>query len=669
MQVVEKVLFLSDFLSVSLGASLWPMDLMSILRHWLAHPLALGLLGLLPVLGLIAVLSLRRRRRALARWGSRSAVDALTSVRRRRRWLRSSCRLLGLIFLILGIAGPQWDRDQTPSTAPGRDVVVVLDLSRSMLAQDVLGRAAPNRLGRAIDAVQDLVDTVQRRGGHRLALVVFAAQARILCPLTHDYDHFRETLANLDPADPFLDIGPGSEGSPSGTRIGAGLREAVRSHDPQFRGHQDIVLVSDGDDPARDDEWREGLKIAQKAGISIHTVGVGDPDKGSPVPVGTEGQLLYQGQPVLTRLEEKPLVEIAKPTGGTYTAARTKVIRLGELFRDHIEPRASREDADEVLPVYQQHAGWFFGGALLFLAMEMILGDRGRRRKVAGARSTERGTRNAAVRLSPLLVLLTIGLISAAPADQIDDLIRQGNAAFERGDYAVAVDFYTRTEARVLDPGLVAFNKAAALYRLGQYREAELSYLCCREDATGERLVRVLYDLGNAIVQQAQDRDAKRLEQAIGSYEECLRRGGADSDLADDIKFNLQLARALRAKARNAKDQPNSDNPNPNDPSYPRDHPNDSRPGGELSPGSADPQGKDRAVADRSGDPFRDPASMNQPPGVGNLPLIPDQDKLAPLSSQDTVAYLEQVAARVQRERKAHKQRSVPLGARTEKDW
>jgi Ca-activated chloride channel family protein len=636
---------------------------MSILRHWLAHPWALGLLGLLPILGLFAVLSFRRSRRMLARWGSRSAVEALTSVRRRRRWLRSGCRLLALVLVIIAIAGPQWGREQNPPTAPGRDLVVVLDLSRSMLAQDVLGKTSPNRLGCAVDAVQDLLATVQRRGGHQLALVVFAARARIVCPLTHDYDQVRETLANLDPADPFLDIGPGPEGSPSGTRIGLGLTEAVRAHDPSSHGHQDIVLISDGDDPARDDEWRVGLKIVQEAAIIVHAIGVGDPDKGSLIPAGAEGQLLYQGKPVRTRLREKPLEEIARTTGGTYTPARTRAIRLGDVFREHIEPRGGRENAEDAPPVYRQHSAWFFGGALFFLAVGMTLGDRAGRRKVLRAREAQ----NAGGRTSLALALLAVGLISAVPAKTVEDLVYQGNAAFERGDFATAVDYYTRAETRVVDPGLVALNKAAALYRLGRYREAELSYQCCREDASGDRLVRVLYDLGNAIVQQAQDRDAKHLAEAIGYYEECLQRGGHDSDLAEDVRFNLKLAQALLARAKTAKDQPTSDNPNSSESSNPRDRANDGRSAGNLFPGAPDARGRERALADRSGDP----ATSNQPPapGVGNLPAIPDQDDLAPLSSQDTTAYLDQVAARVARERKEHRQRLPSTAARAEKDW
>src|SRR5271156_4871 len=102
------------------------------------------------------------------------------------------------------------------------------------------------------------------------------------------------------------------------------------------------------------------------------------------------------------------------------------------------------------------------------------------------------------------LVLLAVALVSAAPADRADDELRQGNLAFERGDYDGAMRHYEQAEIEITDPGLVAFNEAAALYRLGQYAEAAEHYLRARDDAIGPRRARLLYDLGNCLVQQAQ---------------------------------------------------------------------------------------------------------------------------------------------------------------------
>src|SRR5207249_4884953 len=109
----------------------------------------------------------------------------------RRTWLRRSA----LLLLICGIAGPRWGIAEEDSALRGRDLILVLDMSRSMLCQDVL----PNRLARAITALDDLTRDVQRRGGHRLGLVIFAGRARLVCPLTPDYQYVRNVLAELDP--------------------------------------------------------------------------------------------------------------------------------------------------------------------------------------------------------------------------------------------------------------------------------------------------------------------------------------------------------------------------------------------------------------------------------------------------------------------------------------
>jgi Ca-activated chloride channel family protein len=363
------------------------------LLHWFAHPWAFALLVTLPVLAGFGVLAAIRRRRSLVRLGSLAALRSLTPVRGGLRVLRTLLFVNGLTFLILGIAGPQWGRDWGQSTAPGRDVVVVLDLSRSMLAQDVV----PSRVEKARQAIADLSYTVQKRGGHRLALVVFAGRAKLVCPLTHDYDHFRYALAELDPTSLPADLRPDGKESLSGTRIGAGLREAVTAQDPRFRGFQDIILISDGDDPAQDGEWREGRDEARRLKIPVHTVGVGDPAADSPIPdyaarrarprpddsdaappptLKEDAMFQHNNQIVRTRLQEQPLEAIAQSTGGTYTPARTSDLPLGELFLERIEPGETHEDSEDAVSVYQQHYTWFFSVALLLLGLEMTLGQR-----------------------------------------------------------------------------------------------------------------------------------------------------------------------------------------------------------------------------------------------------------------------------------------------------
>jgi Ca-activated chloride channel family protein len=239
-----------------------------------------------------------------------------------------------------------------------------------MLAEDVL----PNRFERARRALEDLSYTIQQRGGHRLALVVFAGRAQIVCPLTHDYDHFRAMLENLDLVHLPAGLRPENKDAVSGTRIGAGLETAILALDEAAAGYQDMLLLSDGDDPAQDGEWRTGAEAARRLRIPVHTVGVGNPDEASPIPGRSGEPFLHNREVVRTRLEEEPLRAIAGLTGGTYTPARTNTLPLGELFRDRIEPGQVRENTQDTLPLYQQRYSWFLTAAFALLTFELMAG-------------------------------------------------------------------------------------------------------------------------------------------------------------------------------------------------------------------------------------------------------------------------------------------------------
>jgi Ca-activated chloride channel family protein len=201
--------------------------------------------------------------------------------------------------------------------------------------------------------------------------VAFAGQARVICPLTQDFDHFRAALASLEASPLPRELAPPPQGPISGTRLGAAIQVAVRANNPRYRGYQDILMMSDGDDPARDDEWRAGAASAREQGIPVHTIGVGDPTGDSRIPIKEGEYLQHKGELVRTRLQETPLEQIAQWTGGTYTPARTQTLSLGELFRDRLENRAER---DATLPLLRQRYAWFLGPALLLFALETAIG-------------------------------------------------------------------------------------------------------------------------------------------------------------------------------------------------------------------------------------------------------------------------------------------------------
>jgi Ca-activated chloride channel family protein len=621
-----------------------------------AHPAALTLLWLLPLLAVGRYLAERRRRRLLGFLGNSAAIRSLTTPGSRYAWLWDILANMGLTLLIVGIAGPQWGRDETVEAVPGRDIMLVLDLSRSMLAEDVL----PNRAGRAKLAYVDLIDHVGRRGGHRLGLVVFAAGAKIVCPLTHDYDHLRAALIAIDPTRPppaAVHVDPEPV---SGTRIGAGLRSAVGAHDQEAKGYQDIIIISDGDDPARDDEWQTGARAALERGIPVHAIGVGNPDVDSTIP-GKDGKpLLFEGQVVATRLQEEPLMLLARSTGGVYVGARTDSLPLGKAFHEHLASAPTRELRDHLLSGYVQRYPWFFLAAFVMTALNVAL--RGWRFRPAGP---------SWKRIKPALgiaaMLMALLLLGAAPTDTANDLVRAGNAALDRTRPEAALDVYRRAEDLTDDPGLVAYNEAVAFYRLDRFRDAEAHFLRAREDATGNRLANVLLGLGNALVRQAGDVDASRLRQAIACYEKTLGISDLDSDRIAAAEHNLELARLLLIAARSKKNAKGGAASESNGPE------NDGSRSEAAQADDRDPRSSARAPyeGEAAGDmEGASAAEKNRPtPGQGNLPPIPDSDDLSPLNSDDAKSFLRQQADRILHENLEHRQASVPIASKNVKDW
>lgn len=329
--------------------------------NFLAYPWLLMLLAILPILGWLEWQTVQRRENALTTLVGVSAAQTL--LRQRPSRLLPLVLALGLASLIVGLAGPRWGRDWNQSAAPGRDLVLILDLSRSMFAE------APSRVERACQLVDNLIETIRQRGGHRLALIAFAGKPRLLCPLTHDLDHIREVIDTLDRSVPDASLG-------NGTRIGAALQLAVESCVGRTSASTDILLFSDGDDPARDGEWQAGGDLARSVGIPVYCVGLGDPVQQHRIPLG-KGWLLHDGKEVLTRLEESPLRAIARVTGGQVFLDRGHTLALGEQYLRLMISQRHDEDSPDALPVLRQRQHWFLFPAFLLLLLPLLLPWRG----------------------------------------------------------------------------------------------------------------------------------------------------------------------------------------------------------------------------------------------------------------------------------------------------
>jgi tetratricopeptide (TPR) repeat protein len=266
----------------------------------------------------------------------------------------------------------------------------------------------------------------------------------------------------------------------------------------------------------------------------------------------------------------------------------------------------------------------------------------------------------------PVLVCLVLALAGAAPSLRPEDAVRRGNAAYDGEQYDQALRLYEQGEEHITDPGILAFNEAATLYRAGRFREAELHYRRSLEGASGPRRARALYDLGNCLLHQAAGNDAGGLQEAMTCYDRCAADPDADPDLRARAAYNRELACLLWHEARQqGKEAPPKESGDTNEP--PKDRHEQGTEAGDPASRSARPAAGSRVPAKPGGhqEPLETP---QQAPGKGNLPVLPDRDELVPLSPEDAAAYLEQAAARILRERREYRQSAAPALPNV-KDW
>lgn len=323
-------------------------------------------LSLLPILvAVLGVIAEWRKRKAVAAFGRPAAVAGLHTMRPSRQWLARFLLGLGWTALVLAVAGPKWGKGADSGTAVGRDMIVVIDLSRSMQATD-LSRPG-TRWQAAIQAVRDLIDACRHKGGHRIGIVAFAARPVLFVPLTTDYTHLELKLLDLDGERPPHDVRPVDDSVKSGTRIGAALKLAVASHDFRFTGAQDIILFTDADDPEPDEEWANGVTAARNAAIPVHVIGIGDP-------VNTHLLFLKaRGEEVIeTRLVEDVAKAIAAEGRGAYLPARRDPPDMATFFRTKIEPLPPRQLDDDPTTQLQDHSVWFYLAAAVLLGLGWV---------------------------------------------------------------------------------------------------------------------------------------------------------------------------------------------------------------------------------------------------------------------------------------------------------
>ena len=322
----------------------------------------LYLLLLVPVFILgYGVLRLLRARRVKA-LGDPALVEVLMpSWSRSKGWVKVVFFSLAFAFFVLGLSRPRTGAKLAERTTKGAEIIVALDVSNSMLAQDY----SPNRLERAKLSIARLTERLQ---DDRIGLVIFAGTSFVQLPVTTDYVSAKMFLGSID---------TGSIPT-QGTAIGDAIRLSIKSFSAQSEKSRVIVVISDGEN--HEDDPVAAARQAAELGIKVYTIGVGSTE-GQPIPI--DGELLKDkdGNIVVTRLDEDTLRKVAQAGGGAYIHAGGEEFGLNPIIQD-IRRMEDEEFGSVVFEEYDEQYMYFFGIALLLFVLEMLIGERKPRRKL-----------------------------------------------------------------------------------------------------------------------------------------------------------------------------------------------------------------------------------------------------------------------------------------------
>ena len=310
-----------------------------------ANPIFLVLSLLVPVAGLWWTFLRARREKALGALTLKVPKSSVSG-------LQTACIVVGLFLSLFAASRPQWGKSMEKTVTRARNVVIAIDVSRSMLAEDV----RPNRLERAKADVADLIDSLE---GDRCALVAFRRAGVAVCPLTTDHGYLRSALERMSP-----------ESAPRGeTDLGSAIRTALATLDPAADDHNAIILISDGGDLRG--EALKNAEAATKRGIPIFTVGIGDPKRGATIPSEDgRGVVKFDGKPVTVKLEEAALDAIAKASGGSYVplaTAGTAETTLGAIYRRRLRQIALMEQNEEESRLGERYQFFLIPGLVLLI--------------------------------------------------------------------------------------------------------------------------------------------------------------------------------------------------------------------------------------------------------------------------------------------------------------
>lgn len=487
----------------------------------LGTPGALWLLTLAAALGWLFWRSARKRRDALRAFSSEAlASRLLVSPLKAGDGARAACLVLAVGLLAVAAARPKLGTRLERVERKGADIVVAIDTSDSMLAED----AQPSRIEAAKREVMGLIARLQ---GDRIGVVTFSSQAFLYLPLTTDYDAAAMFLVSID----------ARVTSGAGTALSEAIAASARAFEAGEGQEKAVVIVSDGEDWGKGSA--EAATTARENGVQVYAIGIGT-EEGAPIPqFGEQGELVgtrrENGKVIVTRLNEQALKEITAAGGGKYFAGGTADYGAAAVYQ-RVSAAESSRAGHYTFRTYAERFQWPLGAALVLLGLEFLMRMwplRRRRRKSAAVGL-------AAVTLICFLIGSGFSWFQTAAS-----LCRAANELFEKGNFAEAFERYGRALGLDPDNRVLHFNSGDALYRQGDFEKAREHFGKAAAGADPQLAAASHYNAGNAYLSEG------KIDAAIEAYKNALRCNPHD-ELA---KRNLEIAQKMEQKQQQQKDQ------------------------------------------------------------------------------------------------------------------
>ena len=529
----------------------------------------------------------RERQRLMTQFIQARLLPSLISgVSPTRLKVRFALLIASVTLLLIALARPQWGFTWEESKQKGLDIVVAIDTSKSMLAEDI----APNRLARAKLAALDLM---QQAKSDRLGLVAFAGGAFLQCPLTIDDNAFRQSVESLD-----VNIIP-----QGGTAVAEAITTALTAF-KEGDNFKVLVLFTDGED--NDENAVSAAQAAAKEGMKIFTIGIGTAEGELLRVKDAKGRTDYirdaEGNVVKSRLNEGLLQQIAGATEGGFYLPLRGAKTIDTLYEKGLAPLPKSEGQEKLIKRFHERYHWPLAAAILLLLVEILLPERrspSRSAKSQTPQLIEKGLGAPTIATTLALLLLPI-LATASPSSALRE--------YNEGKFDRALKEYQRSLAKTKDDPRLQFNAGAAAYRDGKLDEAAQHF---GQAATAPDLKlqeQAYYNLGNTLYRAGEalpdpKKQIETWEGAVKQFENAMKLNTNSTD----AQFNHEFVKQRLEELKQQQQQPKQDDKDQKD--QKEDQSKDDQ---KQDQKQQDPQKKDSEKKDKPDQPSQDQTKKDQ---------------------------------------------------------